>query len=213
MSRSTGPRHAKPRAPNPAKFDRDYYRRFYLKRDSAVATREDMDARGRFIAAFAKHLGLDVRAILDAGCGLGLLRRSLVRAFPGASYLGLEVSPYLCQRMGWTQGSVAEWQTARRFDLVICYDVLQYLDAKEATHAIANLARHCRGALYFSTLTDEDWRFHVDRALTDNDAHLRPAAWYRRQLDRHFIETGMGLWVRRGAPVTLWSLEAAAPRL
>ena len=39
-------------------------------------------------------------------------------------------------------------------DLVICYDVLQYLDDRAAARAIANLARLTRAALYVSALTE-----------------------------------------------------------
>jgi SAM-dependent methyltransferase len=196
------------RASSPRKFDRAFFRRFYLDPKTAVASRAEMDARGRLIAAFARYLELDVGRILDAGCGLGLLRPSLRRSLPGADYVGLEVSSYLCRRFGWTRGSIADWKTRRRFDLVICYDVLQYVPDSAAVRALANLGRLCHGILYFSALTREDWRHHADRACTDGAVHLRPAGWYRRRLDRHFIEAGAGLWIRRGAPLTLWSLEA-----
>jgi SAM-dependent methyltransferase len=168
-----------------------------------------MDARGRLIAAFAGYMDVRVRRILDAGCGLGLLRRSLARGLPGARYVGLEASPYLCRKYGWTRGSVAAWKSARPFDLVICYDVLQYLDDRAAARALANLGRLCRGILYFSALTREDWLYHADKKRTDRDVRLRPAAWYRRRLAPRFRESGAGLWVRRGVPVTMWSLESA----
>ena len=84
--------------------------------------------------------------MLDAGCGIGLLRAPLMRAFPRAQYTGLEYSEYLCQRYGWTQGSLADWR-ADPFDLVVCYDVLQYLDDRTAARAIANLGRLTRGVL------------------------------------------------------------------
>ena len=44
------------------------------------------------------------------------------------------------------------------YDLVICYDVLQYLRDAEASRAIVNLGRVCRAALYVSALTTEDWQ-------------------------------------------------------
>lgn len=190
-------------------FDAEFFRRFYLDPKSAVASQADMDARGRLIAAFARYMEVRVRRILDAGCGLGLLRRSLVRALPGARYTGLEASAYLCRKYGWIEGSLADWRSRRPFDLVICYDVLQYLDDRAAARALANLGRLCRGVLYFSALTREDWLYHCDRKRTDRDVRLRPAAWYRRRLARAFREAGAGLWVRKGVAVTMWSLESA----
>jgi 2-polyprenyl-3-methyl-5-hydroxy-6-metoxy-1,4-benzoquinol methylase len=188
-------------------FDLEFFRRFYLDPKTAAVSREDMTARAQFIAAFADYLEIDVRRVLDAGCGLGLMRPTFRRMFPKARYVGLEVSADMCAKYGWTRGSVDTWRSARRFDVVICYDVLQYLSARRAEIALANLARHCRGLLYFSALTREDWLYHCDRTRTDPDVHMRPAAWYRRRLRRKFHEAGAGLWVRKGAPITLWSLE------
>ena len=91
--------------------------------------------------------------MLDAGCGVGLLRAPLMRRLKRAHYTGLEISEYLCERYGWQQGALQSWRSRERFDLVVCYDVLQYLTTAEARAAIANLGRLCRGALYFSALT------------------------------------------------------------
>ncbi len=85
------------------RFDREYYRRFYFDGRTAVTSRVEMRARARLIAAYADHIGLPVRRMLDAGCGIGLLRAPLQRAFPRARYTGLEYSEYLCKRYGWTQ--------------------------------------------------------------------------------------------------------------
>ena len=119
------------------RFDRDYYRRFYYDSRTAVTSRAEMRARARLIGAYADHIGLPVRRMLDAGCGIGLLRAPLLRAFPKARYTGLEYSEYLCRRYGWTQGSLADF-TADPFDLVVCYDVMQYLDDRTAARAIVN---------------------------------------------------------------------------
>ncbi|MEZ5497794.1 MAG: class I SAM-dependent methyltransferase [Steroidobacteraceae bacterium] len=188
-------------------FDRDYYRKRYFDPRSAVTSGAEMRARARFIAAWADHAGLPVRRILDAGCGIGLMRKPLLRALPRADYTGLEYSAYLCERYGWQRGSIASYRNARPFELTICYDVLQYLGERDASRALANLARLTRGALYFSALTREDWRHNCDRSRTDGDVNLRPASWYRSRLERNFREVGMGLWLRRGAPITLWALE------
>ena len=104
----------------------------------------------------------------------GCLRTPLTRAFPRAEYTGLEYSEYLCERFGWTQGSLADW-SADPFDLTICYDVLQYLDDRTAARAIANLGRLTRGVLYLSALTTRDWRENCDRTRTDRDVFLRDA--------------------------------------
>ncbi len=191
------------------RFDREYYRRFYLDPRTAVISRAEMRERAGLIAAYARHIGLPVRSILDAGCGIGLLRAPLKRAFPRASWTGLEYSEYLCQRYGWTQGSLATFR-ADPFDLVVCYDVLQYLDDRTAARAISSLGRLTRGLLYISVLTARDWRENCDRTRTDREVHLREAQWYGQRLRRWFRPSGVGFWIRRGAPLTAWEMETAA---
>jgi len=192
-----------------AAFDAAYYQRYYYDPRTAVTSGPEMRARARLIAAYAGHVGLPVRRVLDAGCGTGLLRRYLKPLFPRAQYVGLEVSAYLCRRHGWEPGSVDRWASAASFDVVVCYDVLQYLDDRAAARALANLGRLCRGVLYFGALTRLDWRRNCDRRRTDPNVHMRDAEWYRGRLVRRFREIGAGFWLRRGAPLTVWELETA----
>jgi len=109
------------------RFTRDYYRRYYEDPRTAVTSAAEMGARACLIASFTTHLGLPVRRILEAGCGTGLLRAELTRLLPRAQYVGLESSEYLCKRYGWQLGRLEEFRARSPYDLVICYDVLQYL--------------------------------------------------------------------------------------
>jgi 2-polyprenyl-3-methyl-5-hydroxy-6-metoxy-1,4-benzoquinol methylase len=189
-------------------FDRDYYQRYYYDRRTAVTDRREMRARARLIAAYVEHANLPVRRILDAGCGTGMLRAPLKRFLPRATYTGLETSEYLCRRYGWQRGTIEAFRTATPFDLVICYDVLQYLDSQAARRALANFSSLCRGVLYFTALTRFDWEHNCDRTRTDSNVHLRSGRWYRTHLARGFNEVGAGFWIRRGAPLSLWELES-----
>ena len=189
------------------RFDAEFYRRHYLDRRTRVVTRAEMARRAELVAAFVRHGELRVRSILDVGCGLGLMRRQLLRRFPRARHTGLEASGYLCERFGWEHGSAASFDPGRTYDLVICYDVLQYLDSRQAAAAIRNLGRLCAGVLHFGVLTQEDWELYCDQRGTDRNVHLRPAEWYRKRLAPAFINAGSGMFVRRGAPVHLWELD------
>ncbi|NDF85284.1 MAG: class I SAM-dependent methyltransferase [Gammaproteobacteria bacterium] len=197
------------RSGDESRFDREYYRRFYRDGRTSVTSRAEMTARAQLIAAYTKHIGCPVSSMLDAGCGLGLMREPLLRALPGATYVGLEYSEYLCQRYGWIQGSIADFESRQPFDLVVCFDVLQYLDEADAARAIRNLARLCRGVLFFSALTRRDWRENADQSRTDRQVAMRTARWYRERLARHFRQIGAGFWIRRGAPLVTWELESA----
>ena len=166
-----------------------------------------MRSRAAMIASLLRHLQIPVRRILDAGCGLGLLRAPLAQLYPRARYSGLESSPYLCERFGWILGSVMDFAPSKPFDLTICYDVLQYLPDVQAARAIANFAALTRAALYVSALTAEDWRDNCERSRTDRDVHLRSGAWYRRRLQKSFRYVGVGVWLRREVAATLWDME------
>ena len=148
-----------------------------------------------------------MRRILDAGCGLGWMRAPLLKAFPRATYVGLEVSEHLCKRYGWTCGSLATLRDRSGFDLIICYDVMQYLSQRDAARALCNLGRLGRGVLYFHAPTLEDWRDNADRSVSDGDIQLRGGEWYRSRLSKAFRHLGFGLHIRRGVPIVQWELE------
>jgi SAM-dependent methyltransferase len=190
-------------------FGADYFRKFYLDPATRVITADEMSNRAAVIAAILRQTQIPVGSILDAGCGIGLLRKPFAKLLPRAKYTGLENSDYLCSRFHWFKGSVADFTPRRPFDLVVCYDVLQYLNDKEAARAIVNMARLSQAALYVSALTLEDWRENCDRSLTDRDVHLRPGQWYRRRLQRSFRYLGFGVWLRKNVTAILWDLEKA----
>ncbi len=196
--------HARAPANN---FSAAYFRKFYLNAATRVVTAAEMRGRAALIAAALKQCQIPVRRILDAGCGIGLLREPFKEFLPRASYAGLEASEYLCARFGWTFGSVIDFAARKPYDLVICYDVLQYLRDAEAARAIVTLSRLSRGALYVSALTVEDWRENCDRSRTDRAVHLRSGAWYRRRLNKSFRYIGFGLWVRKDVTAILWEME------
>jgi SAM-dependent methyltransferase len=188
-------------------FDSRFYQRFYRDPRTRVTTQAEMARRAAVVAAIVKQWQLPVRRILDAGCGLGWMRPAMLSAFPGSAYVGLEFSEHLCRRFGWIQGSLADYRARARFDLVICYDVMQYLPERDARRAMANLGRLCRGALYFHAPTLEDWQHHADRSCSDGNIHLRESQWYRSRLSRRFRYAGFGVHVRRGVSFPQWELE------
>jgi len=188
-------------------FGADYFQRYYFDPATRVTTPAEMQGRAAVMLAVMRQAQVPVRRILDAGCGVGLLRRPLAKLAPRARYTGLEGSEYLCKRYGWTRGSIVDYRPRAAYDLVICYDVLQYLTDAEAALALENLARLSRGGLYFSALTREDWRSNCDKGRTDRTVHLRTGAWYIRRLQRRFRYLGLGVWLRRDVSAMLWELE------
>lgn len=192
--------------PAGAEFDKAYYDRFYRNPATRAVTPAATRRHAEFIAAFLKHLELPVRSVLDLGCGTGVMLRALGKAFPRAHLQGVELSSYLCRRYGWTPGSVVNHQAERPFDLVVCNDVLAYLDDEDCSRALRNLAALSSGALYLGVLTREDLPL-CDRRRTDARQQPRPLSFYRRRLARAFMPVGGGLFLRKPVDVTVWHLE------
>jgi len=187
-------------------FDQAYYDRFYRNPRTRAVTPAAAARQARFIAAYLRHLEVPVSRILDIGCGTGTTLRALGREFPSARVQGVEYSDYLCKRYGWAQGSVVDYASDKPWDLVVCNDVLAYLNAAECAQALANIAALCRGAAFLGILTADD-AGQYDRARTDPQQHRRPAAWYRRRLARHFVNVGGGLHLKRPLDVTVWAMD------
>lgn len=190
-----------------SRFDADYYRRFYEDPRTRVLDRELLQRRVELIAAWTRYLGIPVHTILDFGCGPGFWEEALAKQFPSAVYAGVEVSEYLCEKHGWTHGSVVDFDAGWKADLVICNDVLQYLDDTEARRAIANLAHHTGSMLSLQVLTRLDWEENCEQSVTDADVHMREGSWYRRELAKHFKSIGGGLFLPKDSTAVLFELE------
>ena len=189
-------------------FDEAYYQRFYFDKKTSVLDPAHVERLSAFVAAYLQYLRVPVRRVLDMGCGIGLWRELIGRQFPEASYHGVEISDYLCQRYGWERGSVVDYSAAEPFDLVICQGVLPYLSPPDLRRALANLGRLTRGALYLEAVSREDYeRDVIDEDLTDARQFRHRAALYRRGLREHMLELGGGLWLSSQADVPLFALE------
>lgn len=187
-------------------FDQAYYDRFYRNPRTRAVTPAAAARQAKFIAAYLRYLDLPVRRVLDIGCGTGITLRALGREFPSARVHGVEYSDYLCDRYGWERGSVVDYASDAPWDLVVCNDVLAYLDAKPCAKALANIATLSRSAAFLGILTEDD-EGQYDRARTDPQQHRRPAAWYRRRLGRDFVSVGGGLYLKQPLNVTVWTMD------
>lgn len=188
-------------------FDAQYYERFYENPKTRVSGQSEAARLGHFLAGYLGYLELPVREVLDLGCGTGLLQPIVKRMFPGARYTGVERSEYLCKRYGWKHSSAVDFRSRKRFDLVICRGVLQYLTRPEAQAALANLGTLCRGALYLEALTREDWHDACDQSRTDGNVYLRPASFYRKHLRAEFTNCGGGVFAHARSSAVLYALE------
>lgn len=189
-------------------FDRNFYERFYFNRSTAVVTDEAVRRLATFVLAYMDLLSVEVRSLLDAGCGVGLWRDAVRGMRRDIDYTGIDPSEFLCEKYGWRQSTIAAFKSRRKFDLVVCQDVLQYMDDDDAAASLDNLARLCRGALYFDVPTKEDIKGGaLDEKRTDHAIYLRSVRWYRRQLARHFVAAGGGVFIPKRSQTVVLALE------
>jgi SAM-dependent methyltransferase len=187
------------------KFDKTYFDRYYGKQP--VRSLNEVAHLATAVHELANWWNSPIRSVLEVGAGPGDWSTWYRTVRPHVRVMSVDISEHACATYGHEQRDIATWSPNRPFDLVICMDVLQYLDEARAVRALRNLTKATRTYLYFDALTMFDARHTVDRSSTDLNAHLRSGDWYRRRLSRHFTQTGVGLWVRKGSQVVLHELE------
>ena len=194
---------------NSEKFDREYFDRFYKRPETRASGPEEFARLSRFVLSYLEYLEIPPREVLDLGCGLGRWKQALQQYDSRIRYTGVDVSPYLCGKFGWTQASVTNFTSRQKYDLVICQDVLPYLSKRQIRDGLANITRLCRGAAYLQVIAKEDWdEDNCDLDRTDNTMNRIDAAWYRKAISRHFTNCGGGVFLPKDTDVVLWKLEA-----
>jgi 2-polyprenyl-3-methyl-5-hydroxy-6-metoxy-1,4-benzoquinol methylase len=189
------------------RFDAVYYARFYGRRP--VHTRRQIGHLAEGVLSFARWWRIPIRSVLDVGAGKGYWRDWLAELHPTVKYHGIDASDYACRRFHHERADIASWDPPRRYDLVVCQSMMQYLGDAHATKAIGTLAEACRGLLLFDTPTVSDRDTVIDPSSTDLDVHWRSGGWYRQQLTVGFMEIGAGLWLSRECPAVFFELERA----
>jgi SAM-dependent methyltransferase len=194
----------------PERFDEAYFRTYYGDDPAArVHGPDEVALLARAVVSLAGYWGWPLHSALDVGAGTGLWRDALAREVPGLDYLGVDVSPVACARYGHEPRDISRWRARRRFDLVVCQGVLQYLDDEAAASALENLAAMAKGPLFLEVLTRKDLAEVADRGRTDADVFLRTGAWYRSRLRPHFVQIGAGLFCKRESGLLFFELERA----
>jgi predicted TPR repeat methyltransferase len=164
------------------RYDHKYFEKWY-RGPNRIGTEAEVRRKVTMAVSVAEYfLRRPIRSVLDVGCGEGAWFTPLRELRPPVSYAGLESSEYAVAKFGRERnirrGSVGELtalDTGRRYDLVVCADVLHYVNDRDVRHGIAAMSRLSRGLLYLEVLTAED-----DIIGDLQEFVRRPSRWYRQ---------------------------------
>ncbi len=165
-------------------YDRAYFDRWYRDPAHRVRAHGETARKVNMVVALAEYyLGRPVRSVLDIGCGEGVWRAPLLRLRPGIEYLGLDSSEYAVRRFGRSRNlrlarfaDLAELRFERRFDVIVCSDVLHYLRAAELRRGLSGFPELLEGLAFIELFTSRD---AVDGDIAGFIA--RTPDWYRRE--------------------------------
>ncbi|MEO8275853.1 MAG: methyltransferase [Thermoanaerobaculia bacterium] len=198
-------------AKRPKRYDRAYFDRWYRSGKSRIEGNAALRRRVALAVAITeRYLERPIRSALDVGCGEARWRAELLRLRPKLTYRGIEPSEYAVERYGKSRqivrGGVADLPALGLhgpFDLVICADVLHYLNDAELRSAVPELARRTAGAAYLEVLTSEEEIEGDKRAL-----NLRSSALYRQLFAAAGLtDVGSHIWLSPGLAEVPAALE------
>ncbi len=193
------------------RYDASYFERWYRRSSVGVGQRTFVERKVRLALAAAEYvLGRPARSVLDIGCGEAPWRAILKRLRPGIAYLGFESSEYAVRRYGRRRdirfGSLAEIDEVcprRRWDLVVCADVLHYVPTAEVRAGLAAIAARTGGVAFVEAFTADD-EIEGDH----EEFQQRPARTYARLFAAAGLHAlGLHLYVPRRSLAGLVALE------
>jgi SAM-dependent methyltransferase len=145
-------------------YDREYYRRWYRDPSTRIGTAETARRKARLAVSAAEFvLARPIESVLDIGCGDGLWLAAINKLRPRVKYVGVDPSEYVVQRLGrrhdvrlGTMGELARLKFKKPFDLIVCADVIQYVENTDLRRGLAEIRRLTGGVAYIEAFTVED---------------------------------------------------------
>ncbi|HKG94404.1 MAG TPA: methyltransferase domain-containing protein [Gemmatimonadaceae bacterium] len=193
------------------RYDRAYFDRWYRDPRTRVKSGSDVARKARMALGVAEYvLGRPVRTVLDVGAGEAPWRTVLRSERPGIEYTGVDSSPYVVRRFGARRnillgeiGRLDELELEGPFDLVVCCDVLNYLETGELRRGLEHVRTLMGGVAYLELFTSAD---EMEGDL--RHWHYRPTAYYRRLFDRlRLVRCGPHSYVGEALASQMTTLE------
>lgn len=145
-------------------YDRAYFDHWY--RAEGFGSRALLRRKVGYAVAAAEYLlARPIRSVLDVGCGEGPWQPVLADLRPKATYVGIDPSEYAVERYGARRhvrpGAFADLDQVVAidegpFDLIVCVDVLGYVDDEDLPAGLAAVADRLGGVALLEVFTTED---------------------------------------------------------
>jgi SAM-dependent methyltransferase len=171
-------------------YDRAYFEKWYRSERHRVGSRAELTRKVAMVVHLAEYyLARPLRNVLDVGCGEGVWRAPLLKLRPKIEYRGLDSSEYAVARYGRSRniglatfGQLHELRFDERFDLIVCTDVLHYVDARELRRGLDGFGDLLEGVAFLEAFTSRD------NVSGDRKGFIaRTPEWYRSR----FIDAGL----------------------
>lgn len=176
------------------------YDAFYYAHDCGSRPYERDEPWLNMFAAIAERIVSDIGpgTVLDAGCAMGFLVEGLRNR--GVDAAGIDISEYAIDKVHadikphCSLGSVTD-ELPRRYDLIVCIEVLEHLSPAEADQAIENFCKHTDDILFSSTPFDYKEATHFN---------VRPPDYWAQRFARHGFFRDLDF---DGSFITPWTIR------
>lgn len=163
-------------------YSKAYFEKWYRSGQRVHAPAERARTVGMVLAVADYMLGRPARSVLDIGAGEGHWFLELRRLRRNIRYAGVDPSDYAVRRYGrsrhlqpGTLGRLPESLTRRRYDLIVCSGMLNYLPPEELRAGLESIAQLARGVAFLELFTATD-------EVQGDVRGRRPARFYRQLL-------------------------------
>ena len=146
------------------RYDKHYFDHWYRDPHERVATRESLERKVRMAISVTEFLlGRELKSIIDVGCGEASWFPVLRRLRPHARYIGIDSSDYVIERYAKSRNvrrgdlaTLGDLRLPKRVDLIVCADVLQYVDDADITRGLRAIRTLLGGVAYIEAFTTAD---------------------------------------------------------
>jgi SAM-dependent methyltransferase len=144
-------------------YPKSYFDKWY-RSSQRVHSHASRARTVRMVLALGDYmLGRAVRTVIDIGAGEGQWFLELRKLRPTIRYVGVDPSEYAVRRYGRSRslvlgslGNLPDRLRNRRYDLVVCSGVLNYLPLAELKVGFATIASLASGVAFLELFTNRD---------------------------------------------------------